>query len=122
MFRIVVLVLSLIPTMVAGQPKSKLFNGLKYCYIGLNIVDVGLTLYNVSHGAKEVGPIGRFVIKNKPVALALKGVVVFGTVRVLDSWYQENKYVSTGVLLGLNLLYGSVVYDNFQVAIQLSLN
>ncbi len=102
-----------------NSKKDLFYTSLKYSYIALNVADLAITFYNLEHGAKEVGPIGKYIINNKPIAITVKAGVVGLSIWALDTTYKDDKKIAYSALIGLNALYSWVLYGNFKVYLQL---
>ncbi|MFQ5864343.1 MAG: DUF5658 family protein [bacterium] len=95
------------------------YTGLEINYALLNTLDLITTFNSLESGAREANPVARLYIKNKPLAIIIKGSITAGTLYGLAHVKQENKkaaYITLGLL---NVIYGFVVRNNIGVYLQL---
>ncbi len=107
------------PVMGSGQISNKIYKGLEINYIVLNAADIVITFRNLDRGAKEANPLGRFVMKSRPVAVAVKAGATIGILASLRFLKKESK-TEAFILLGvLNVVYSFLLKSNIKVAINL---
>ncbi len=97
-----------------------LYTSMEINYVVLNAVDLLTTFNCMDKGAKERNPIARLFIKNKPLAVIIKGGLTGGVLYGLSYLKKEDKkaaYISLGVL---NILYVFVVRNNLSIYFQLN--
>jgi hypothetical protein len=108
-----------------GREESKIdwvYHGLEASYIALNAADVIFTYRALDKGAEEANPLLRGFVKSKPLTIAFKagttGLVLYANRKIT----KENKTVGYATLIALNLLYGYIVNNNYQVTMRVGLN
>lgn len=105
------------------KPKKRskeLYNSLAINYVVLNTLDLATTFYSLDHGAKEANPIARTFIKNRPLAILIKGGITGGVLVTLAKLKKRDKkaaYITLGIL---NLVYGFVLKNNVNVILRLN--
>lgn len=112
-------------TPLNAQQKNKkrtdwMYNGLETSYIGLNIADYITTQQAMKKGAKEANPIMKPFVKNKSTFALIKAGGTLTTIYFSRKIKKENPKTALGLLLALNIFYGYVVNNNYQVNLQLS--
>lgn len=101
-----------------AQPRKPIYTVLESNYIALQAADVVLTHKGVSLGGHEVNPIARWQIDNRiliPGKIVGTGVFLYTCRRI----HRENPRLATAYLIAGNLVYGAVVYNNYQVCLKL---
>ncbi|MFQ5824186.1 MAG: DUF5658 family protein [bacterium] len=98
--------------------KDWFYTGLEINYVMLNALDLISTFYVLEKGAKEANPIARLYIKNKPLAVLIKGSVTAGVLYGLTHVKCEDNKVAYITLGLLNIFYGFVVQNNIGVYLQ----
>ena len=93
--------------------------GMEVSYLLLNGVDLATTFYGLERGAREANPIANYIIKNKPVTVAVKASLTVGTLWAVRQMRKENRTAATVTLGILNLLYSGVVANNLRVVVEL---
>ena len=73
------------------QSSDWLYKSLAVNYVALNTLDLLTTFYSLDRGAKEANPIARAFIKNRPLAILIKGGVTGGVLFALAQVKKENK-------------------------------
>ena len=110
-------------TPLNAQEKNKrtdwIYNGLEASYIGLNIADYITTRQAMEKGAWEANPIMRPFVKNKPAFASIKAGATLTTLYLYRKVKKEKPKVAFGLLLALNIFYGHIVNNNYQVKLQL---
>ena len=112
-------------TPLNAQDKNKkttdwIYNSLETSYIGLNIADYITTQQAMKKGALEANPIMKPFVKNKSAFALTKTGVTLTTLYLSRKVKKENPKTAFGLLLALNIFYGYVVNNNYQVNLQLS--
>ena len=103
----------------ANPPRDWLYTALELNYVFLNAADLMMTFKGLERGAREANPVARLFIRNKPLALAVKGGVTAGVLFGLAYVKKHDSkaaYISLGLL---NVLYGVVVTNNVSVYLRL---
>lgn len=93
---------------------------MELSYLTLNAIDLVTTFHSLDKGAKELNPIARIFIENKPLAIALKGGLSLTVLYSLRKVKKQNKtaaYLTLGILNGF---YSYVATNNIIVSFQLS--
>lgn len=93
------------------------YRSMEYSYFGLHAMDLGLTLYALDNGAKELNPI---MGQNPYRIAAIKTGLVVGSYFLFRKFRQEHPVAARWTLLGLNILYSSIVLNNSIVIINLN--
>ncbi len=102
------------------QPKTDWFyRGLELNYILLNAADLVTTFQGLDRGAREINPIARLFINNKPVAIVAKTGLTLGVLAALRQARKHDKRAATITLVILDLFYSAVVTNNIRVNLQL---
>jgi len=101
------------------QPSDWLYKSLAVNYVALNTLDLITTFYSLDRGAKEANPIAKAFIKNRPLAILIKGGVTGGVLFVMAQVKKENKKAAQITLGVLNIMYGLVLRNNIGVILQL---
>ena len=102
------------------QSSDWLYNSLAVNYVALNTLDLITTFYSLDRGAKEANPIARAFIKNRPLAILIKGGVTGGVLFAMAQVKKENKKAAQITLGVLNIMYGLVLRNNISVILQLN--
>ncbi len=94
------------------------YKTMEVTYIGLNAIDLGLTLYALDNGAQEVNPL----FKNASPATMIATKVVFtgGVLWLNRIAYKNNPKAAKIKIVGMNELMGLVVTNNATVTINLN--
>jgi len=96
------------------------YTALEVNYVVLNTLDLITTFEGMSAGAREVNPVARLYISNKPAAVLIKGATTTATLIALSHVRRRNQpaaYITLGVL---NVFYGFVVGNNIGVYFELN--
>jgi hypothetical protein len=96
-----------------------LYHAMAANYVVLNALDLVTTYKSIERGGREVNPIARTFLANKPAAIAFKTTLTGGVLFALTRVKHHDKktaYVTLGVL---NLVYGLVVTNNIGVYLKL---
>lgn len=101
------------------QSSDWLYKSLAVNYVALNTLDLITTFYSLDRGAKEANPIARAFIKNRPLAILIKGGVTGGVLFALAQAKKENKKAAQITLGILNIMYGLVLRNNIGVILEL---
>ena len=101
------------------QSSDWLYRSLAVNYVALNALDLITTFYSLERGAQEANPIARTFIKNRPLAVLIKGGATSGVLYALGRVRKENKKAAQITLGLLNIMYGLVLHNNIGVIIQL---
>jgi len=101
------------------QSSDWLYKSLAVNYVALNTLDLITTFYSLDRGAKEANPIARAFIKNRPLAILIKGGVTGGVLFALAQVKKENKKAAQITLGVLNIMYGLVLRNNIGVILEL---
>lgn len=101
------------------QSSDWLYKSLAVNYVALNTLDLITTFYSLDRGAKEANPIARAFIKNRPLAILIKGGVTGGVLFALAQVKKENKKAAQITLGVLNIMYGLVLRNNIAVILTL---
>ena len=101
------------------QSSDWLYKSLAVNYVALNTLDLITTFYSLDRGAKEANPIARVFIKNRPLAILIKGGVTGGVLFALAQVKKENKKAAQITLGVLNIMYGLVLRNNIAVILTL---
>ncbi len=97
------------------------YRSMQITYVALNTADYFLTMNILSKGGKEANPIAKPVVGFPLLAGISKILVVGGTLWLNDIWlYKENPKLAKWSLVGLNILYGTVVRQGIVVTISLN--
>ena len=96
-----------------------LYTALELSYLALNTIDLVTTFYSLDNGAKELNPIAKSFIHNKPLAVAVKGGLTLGVLWGLRQVKKQDKTAAYITLSLLNGLYGFVATNNIRVSLQL---
>jgi hypothetical protein len=96
------------------------YKTLEVNYVLLNAADLITTFKSLDKGAREVNPIARSFITNKPLATSVKACVTAGVLLSLSKVKRENATAACVTLGVLNLLYGIVVTNNIGVYVQMN--
>ena len=102
------------------QSSDWLYKSLAVNYVALNTLDLITTFYSLDRGAQEANPIARAFIKNRPLAILIKGGVTGGVLFALAQVKKENKKAAQITLGVLNIMYGLVLRNNIGVILQLN--
>lgn len=95
------------------------YTGLEINYALLNTIDLITTFHSLKYGAREANPVARLYIKNKPLAIIIKGSMTAGILYGLTQVKHKNKKAAFVTLGLLNVIYGFVVQNNVVVYLQL---
>jgi len=101
------------------QPSDWLYKSLAVNYVALNTLDLITTFYSLDRGAIEANPIARAFIKNRPLAILIKGGVTGGVLFAMGQVKKENKKAAQITLGLLNIMYGLVLRNNIGVILEL---
>ena len=101
------------------QSSDWLYKSLAINYVALNTLDLITTFYSLDRGATEANPIAKAFIKNRPLAILIKGGVTGGVLFALAQVKKENKMAAQITLGALNLMYGLVLRNNIGVILEL---
>jgi len=102
------------------QSSDWLYNSLAVNYVALNTLDLITTFYSLDRGAKEANPIAKAFIKNRPLAILIKGGATGWVLFALGQVKKENKKAAQITLGFLNVVYGLVLRNNIGVILQLN--
>ncbi len=102
------------------QSSGWLYRSLAVNYVTLNALDLITTFYSLDRGAQEANPIAKTFIKNKPLAILIKGGVTGGVLFALGKVKRENKKAAHITLGILNVMYGLVLRNNIGVILELN--
>lgn len=101
-----------------GSNRDWFYTALEINYVALNTLDLITTFEGMKEGAREANPVARLYMKNKPVALLIKGMMTGGTLLALSHVKSQNKNAAYFALGVLNVFYGVVVGNNIGVYFQ----
>ncbi len=93
---------------------------MELSYLTLNAIDLVTTFHSLDNGAKELNPIARTFIKNRPLAIALKGGLSLTVLYGLRKVKTQNKTAAYFTLGLLNGFYSYVATNNIIVSFQVS--
>ncbi|MFQ5752895.1 MAG: DUF5658 family protein, partial [bacterium] len=96
------------------------YTSLEINYVILNAMDLVTTFYSLDKGAKEANPITKLYVRNKPLAVIIKGGVTAGVILGLARVKRQDTKAAYVTLTLLNVMYGFVVKNNFSVYLQLN--
>jgi len=99
---------------------SWFYNTLAINYVTLNAIDLVTTFHGLGNGAREVNPIARTFVKNKPLAVAVKAGATVTVLYALSKAKKHNRKVAYIALGTLNVIYGLVVTNNVRVTMNLN--
>jgi hypothetical protein len=105
------------------QTKKKFdiaYHSLEVSYIALNVADYSLTMKGIKNGAVEANPFAKKMIDNNmllPMKAVFAGAFLYSN-RIIK---RDNPKLAYIFLIGGNLVYSAVVYNNYQVTINLRL-
>ncbi|MFQ5637142.1 MAG: DUF5658 family protein [bacterium] len=88
-------------------------------YVVLNSLDLITTFASLGKGAKEINPVTRLFVRNKPAAVLFKAGVTGGILWALTKTKKHDKRAAYITLGFLNVLYGVVVANNIGVYLQI---
>ena len=103
-----------------NQSSDWLYKSLAINYVVLNALDLATTFYSLDRGAQEANPIARTFIKNRPLAVLIKGGVTGGVLFALGKVKKENRKAAQITLGLLNIIYGVVLQNNIGVILDLN--
>lgn len=93
---------------------------MELSYLTLNTIDLVTTFYSLDKGARELNPIARTFIDNRPLAIVIKGGLSLTVLYGLRQVKKQNRtaaYLTLGILNGF---YSYVATNNIIVSFQLS--
>lgn len=117
LFLVIVLLIS---SYCHAQPRKPIYTALEISYVSMQVADVITTQYGIKHGAYEVNPTARFLIDNR---ILIPGKIVASTAFLYTCRriHKDDPRLATAYLIAGNLIYGAVVYNNYQVCLKLKL-
>lgn len=101
------------------QSRDWFYTALEVNYVLLNTLDLITTFKSLDYGAKELNPIAMTFVKNRRLAIVIKGAATGGVLFALSRAKRKDKkaaYVTLGLL---NLMYGFVVHNNIVVYLKM---
>lgn len=101
------------------RKQNRLYHTLEVTYISLNTADGILTHYAITRGAREVSPIFRDIVTNKPLFILLKGTFTIGALALIRQVRKHDHKTAVVYLVAANILYSIVVANNISVSIKL---
>jgi len=102
------------------QSSDWLYKSLAVNYVALNTLDLITTFYSLDRGAQEANPIAKTFIKNRPLAVLIKGGATAWVLFALTKVKKDNKKAAQITLGVLNIMYGLVLRNNIGVILQLN--
>ncbi|MFB0519350.1 MAG: hypothetical protein ACETWC_08730 [Acidobacteriota bacterium] len=101
--------------------KDLLFTGLTLSLAGLNAYETYQTInaYEIANNRpdftfRELNPVMRSLIDNKPLLIGIKVAENIGTTYLLKELRKNNKALAYIAVIGLNIVRGYFVYHNYQ--------
>ena len=94
------------------------YKTMEATYIGLNVADLGLTIYALKNGAQELNPIYRNA--SHTTMIVTKVVITWGVLWLNRIIYKQNPKAAKITLISMNVLMGLVVANNAAVTIKLN--
>lgn len=115
----IILILLCVASNCYAQRKP-LYTALEVSYVSMQVADVITTQYGIKHGAYEVNPTARFLIDNR---ILIPGKIVASTAFLYTCRriHKDDPRLATAYLIAGNLIYGAVVYNNYQVCLKLKI-
>lgn len=103
-----------------AQARKPIYTALEISYVSMQVADVITTNYGIKHGAYEANPTARFLIDNR---ILIPGKIVASTAFLYTCRriYKDDPRLATAYLIAGNLIYGAVVYNNYQVCLKLKI-
>jgi len=101
--------------------KDLLFTGLTLSLAGLNAYETYQTInaYEFANNSpdftfRELNPVTRGLLENKPLLIGVKALETVGTVYLLKELRKKNKALAYIAVIGLHIVRGYFVYHNYQ--------
>ena len=113
-----IILIGAIVTECKAQPRKPIYTALEISYVSMQVADVITTGYGIKHGAYEANPTAKFMIDNRiliPGKIVASSVFLYSCRRI----HRDNPRLATTYLIAGNLIYGAVVYNNYQVCLKL---
>ncbi len=89
------------------------YHSMEATFISVQALDAISTIKGISKGAKEINPLAKPFVKNPVLFSIVKGV---STVVILVAFRDiHNIKLKRWLLIGTNVIIGSVVYNNFRI-------
>ena len=112
-----ILFLFLVSGLSGGDLRDSTFKLANITCVGLDFIDVSLTLYAVSKWADGIGfietdfyPVKKLYIKSLPLTFIVHIALNVITVSIANSIYKKNKTLGMVFIIGLNVLKGYFIY------------
>jgi hypothetical protein len=103
-----------------AQQRKPIYTALEINYLALQTADAITTHQALKLGGTEVNPAARWMIDNRiliPGKIVTSGVFLYSCRRI----HRDNPKLATAYLIAGNLVYGAVVYNNYQVCLKLKI-